>query len=161
MDIYVPSAVLDELQATKTGSPAESCLILKMASAFGGSMKAELGRFPKNNAWATLHHITDLEAHCRDQIGTAREYTYELSNLGTMRVAPTTGGGIILERLIFTQCGMVAGPALGINCASVQGGPLIISITWQDGIVEEDLVGHVARELEQRLVTASDTFATV
>ncbi|EEY16618.1 conserved hypothetical protein [Verticillium alfalfae VaMs.102] len=34
---YVPSAVLDELQATKTGSPAESCLILKMASAFGAA----------------------------------------------------------------------------------------------------------------------------
>ncbi|KAG7112162.1 alcohol acetyltransferase FCK4 like protein [Verticillium longisporum] len=160
MTQYVPSAMLEELQATETGSPAESSLILKMASAFASDMKAELGGFPNNNAWANVHHITDLEAHCRDQIGTACEYTYELSNLGSMRMAPTTGDGIILERLIFTQCGMVAGPALGFNCASVQGGPLIISITWQDGIVEENLVKHVARELEQRLITASDTFAT-
>ncbi|KAG7133429.1 alcohol acetyltransferase FCK4 like protein [Verticillium longisporum] len=111
MTQYVPSAMLEELQATETGSPAESSLILKMASAFASDMKAELGGFPNNNAWANL-------------------------------------------------CGMVAGPALGFNCASVQGGPLIISITWQDGIVEENLVKHVARELEQRLITASDTFAT-
>ncbi|KAM0334493.1 hypothetical protein ACHAQA_001522 [Verticillium albo-atrum] len=159
MTHYVPGAQLDEIQASEPQSAVESQHIIKLASDFSRNMDAEMRRFPDGTALADLRRIKDLEAHCTTQMGMARGYTYELSNLGSLRASDTAvPTPIALERLIFTQCGMVAGPALGFSCVSVQGGPLMISITWQHGIVDEQLVENVAQDIERRLAKGVDGF---
>jgi hypothetical protein len=106
-------------------------------------------RFPQGSALAGLGQIQDMWSHCKGQVGEKRQDTYELSNLGSV-ARPSSP--LYLERFIFTQCGMVAGPAMGFNCVSVRGGRMTIAITWQEGVVEESLVDDVAGDLKHRLV---------
>lgn len=57
-----------------------------------------------------------------------------------------------LEKLVFTQCGMPAGPAFGCSVVSVRGGPLVISLHWQEGAVKEGLMAEMKAFLERRLL---------
>lgn len=41
---------------------------------------------------------------------------------------------------------MVTGPAVGINVASVAGGPLTATISWQDTVVPDELGDAVQRD---------------
>ncbi|GAP92645.1 hypothetical protein SAMD00023353_5900070 [Rosellinia necatrix] len=134
-----------------------------LAREFGDDMRAELARFPARNAWAEIGGVADLVAHCRRRVGRPRGYTYELSNIGALAgisssssssssPSSSSSARIGLEKLFFTQSGMVTGPALGFNCVSVASGPLTIAITWQEGVVEEDLVDSIARDLSERLI---------
>lgn len=47
--------------------------------------------------------------------------TYEVSNLGVVRLPENPGGRSVLrlEKLVFTQCGMVTGPAIGVGVVSL------------------------------------------
>ena len=57
-----------------------------------------------------------------------------------------------LEKLVFTQCGMPAGPAIGCSVVSVGGGPLVVSLHWQEGAVEERLLNEMKEYLERKLL---------
>lgn len=48
-----------------------------------------------------------------------------------------------LERLVFTQCGMVVGAAFGCSVVSVRDGPLVLGFTWQQGVVDEALMDGI------------------
>ncbi|KAH6954140.1 alcohol acetyltransferase [Fusarium avenaceum] len=150
---YVPHIELDTIVAHEGFSKSEESGISELASFFSHDLVNKVKPFPHGtNMAGQLNQIKDALQHCQSQSGQKRQYTYELSNLGsTSSIVPPEGSGITLERLAFTQCGLVAGPALGFNCVSVKGGPLTLSITWQTGIVLESVVARVANELEARL----------
>ena len=57
-----------------------------------------------------------------------------------------------LEKLVFTQCGMPAGPAIGCSVVSVGAGPLVVSLHWQEGAVEERLLNEIKEYLERKLL---------
>ncbi|KAI9367067.1 alcohol acetyltransferase [Aspergillus egyptiacus] len=146
----VPRAQLTEIERCEPGSASETRSIIRLAESFSRDIATQVREFPHGGMVTQLSRIPDLVSYCRDQSGKQRQYTYELSNLGpTSGVSPPTGSGLRLEKVLFTQCGMVAGPAMGFNCVSVRGGTLTISITWQRGVVEEPLVEQVARDLER------------
>lgn len=42
---------------------------------------------------------------------------------------------------------MIAGPAVGVNVASVKGGVLTVGISWNEGVVEDELVDGLAENL--------------
>ncbi|CAG7561094.1 unnamed protein product [Fusarium equiseti] len=134
------------------GSMAEGQSTIELAQSFGSDMTMKAGQFPHGSMVTRLNRIEDLVSHFQSQGGTERKYTYELSNLGsTSDISPPNGSNLKLEKLIFTQCAVVAGPAIVFNCVSTRGGPLVISVTWQEGIIEESLVDRVVQELEDRL----------
>lgn len=82
-----------------------------------------------------------------------RGYTYELSNIGVVDIpAFERDEGVKLEKLIFTQCGMPAGPAVACNAVSMKGGTLVLSLTWHEGAIGEDIVGMLRGYLERRLL---------
>ncbi|KAL1885451.1 Alcohol acetyltransferase [Paecilomyces lecythidis] len=150
MTSYVPRARLNEIGRCETGSASEEHAIIQLAESFSRDIATKVRQLPHGGMVMQLSRIQDLLSHCRNKSGKQRQYTYELSNLGlTSNVVPPKGSGLKLEKVFFTQCGMVTGPAIGFNCVSVRGGPLTISITWQQGVVEESLVEHVARDLER------------
>lgn len=85
---------------------------------------------------------------------------YELSNLGRVQIrdpaqmTPDPRSEHPLARqqnVVLSQCG--TGPDLGINCASLDGSALTISITWHDRelphLVVDDLVRHLAGHFAQ------------
>ena len=57
-----------------------------------------------------------------------------------------------LEKLVFTQCGMAAGPAFGCSVVSVKSGLLVLSLHWQEGAVKEGLMAEMKTYLERRLL---------
>ncbi|KAK7419427.1 Alcohol acetyltransferase [Neonectria punicea] len=153
MSTHIPGTRLDAIRESKLHSRAEHQQIINLARRFGDAIAAELKRFPQGSALANLSQIQDLRAFCLSQEGGKRGSSYELSNLGAVEKWVSADGGLTLERLIFTQTGMVVGPAIGFNCVSIRRGPLTMSITWQHGIVDDVLIEVVARELEKRLMS--------
>ncbi|RBR07272.1 uncharacterized protein FIESC28_10771 [Fusarium coffeatum] len=149
---YVSGAELERIHGCEPGSAVEWQHIIGLAQSIGVDMVSKAGQFPHGSMVTALNRIQDLVSHFRSQGGTERKYTYEISNLGsTSDISSPDGSSLKLEKLSFTQCAVVAGPAIVFNCVSTRGGPLVISITWQEGIVEKSLIDHVVRELEGRL----------
>jgi hypothetical protein len=150
---YVPHIELDRTVTHERFSESEAKGILELARFFSHDLVNKVKAFPHgSNMAGQLSQIEDPLQQCQSQSGQKRQYTYELSNLGsTSSIIPPEGSGVTLERLAFTQCGLVAGPALCFNCVSFKGGPLTLSITWQTGTVLESVVERVANELEARL----------
>ena len=48
---------------------------------------------------------------------------------------------------------MVAGPPIGVSVVSISRGPMVLAFTWQEGVVDEDLVRRVAAYVKRRLET--------
>ncbi|KAF4501665.1 hypothetical protein FAGAP_2117 [Fusarium agapanthi] len=149
---YVTEEELQKIKAYKQGSTTEEERVIDLARRFSNEVATKAKEFPHGSMATKLSQVHDIIQECHSQGGTQRRYTYELSNLGLVSsICPPEGSGIKLDRLIFTQCGFVAGPALGFNCVSTRGGDFTISITWQSGIVAQSVVEDVVQELQSRL----------
>ncbi|CCT75941.1 uncharacterized protein FFB20_00722 [Fusarium fujikuroi] len=149
---YISQQELQRFQNSARGSAAEEQHIIDLARRFSNEVATKVKEFPHGSMATKLSQVQNILQECLSQGGRERRYTYELSNLGLVSsICPPKGSGIKLDRLVFTQCGFVAGPALGFNCVSTRGGNFTISITWQRGIVAESVVEDVAQELETRL----------
>jgi Alcohol acetyltransferase len=139
-------------------SPAEDPrLIVKVAQRFYHDMSAELKRTPKNNVWASLFGDNiDWYAQAKGQLGKKRALTYEVSNVGSQRMFETQElqdeSLLKLEKMAVSQCGSVAGPVVAVNCISTPGGPLTITLAWQRGSCEEQLINDMVAYLSNRLV---------
>ncbi|KAH8669924.1 hypothetical protein BGZ61DRAFT_483229 [Ilyonectria robusta] len=152
MSTHVSNAKMKGIRESIPHSLTEHECIINLARDFGQDIAAEVKRFPRDSALANLWQIQDIRSHCLNQEGKKRECTYELSNLGATENQASADSPLTLERLMFTQSGMVAGPAIGFNCVSIRGGPLTMAITWQYGIVDESLINTLAHGLEKRLM---------
>lgn len=152
MITHVSRMKLKGIRESTPHSLAEHQCIINLAKEFGQDIAAEVKQFPQDSALANLWQIQDMLSHCLDQEGKERNCTYELSNLGAIENQAPADSPLTLERLVFTQSGMVAGPAIGFNCVSIRGGPLTMAITWQHGIVDKSLINILAHGLEKRLM---------
>lgn len=148
---HVAGSQLELIRNSVPRSSSERKHTLDLARNVSAHIASHVRRFSRGSAVAALSQMEDMWTHCASQVGQKRQDTYELSNLGA--VEKQDGSSLGLERFIFTQCSMVAGPAVGFSCVSVRGGPLTVAITWQDGIVEESLNRLVAQDLKKRLIS--------
>lgn len=149
LSTYVSGADLRKVENSKRGSTTEEQHIIQMAQFFSSDIATKVKQFPHGSMLTHLNGVKDLLSLCQSQAGTERLYTYELSNLGSASSVPTQpSDDLKFENLVFTQCGMVSGPAIGFNCTSIRGGSFTISITWERGVVEESLIEHVAEDLQ-------------
>jgi hypothetical protein len=67
-----------------------------------------------------------------------------------------------MEKLVFSQPAKASGSLLDFNAVSVDGGPLIVTVTWQKGVLsvgdereEREFVGRVCGKLENSLFEAA------
>ncbi|RTE82811.1 hypothetical protein BHE90_002741 [Fusarium euwallaceae] len=149
---YVPGTELSKIVGNASGSTVEEQHVIQLAQHFSNDITTKVKQFPHGSMFTNLSGVKDFLSLCQSQAGTERLYTYELSNLGSASSIPIQPSNHLkLDKLVFTQCGMVAGPAMSFNCASVRGGSLTISITWERGVVEESLIEQVAQDLEHQL----------
>ncbi|KAK0123963.1 hypothetical protein ONS95_008951 [Cadophora gregata] len=157
-DFSVP--LVSEIRATPEKSLEELDKIVEVGHIFSKDMAAELARSPKNNVWAGMFGVSDWYSQSRAQLGKKRPLTYEISNLGNLKVVDPErdikGTGLKLERMLVSQCGSVTGPVFCCNCVSIAGGPMTMTLTWQKGSMEERMIEDMARYLESRLMTGFD-----
>jgi hypothetical protein len=137
-------------------SEEETQLIIEVAQNFHLNINAELKRTPKNNVWAGMFGDIDWYEQAKSQLGKKRALTYELSNVGSQKMFETpelqVNSLLKLEKVLLSQCGSVTGPVLSVNCLSTHGGPLTITLAWQKGACEEQLINNMTAYLRRRLM---------
>lgn len=103
------------------------------------------------SALVAISGVEDFDTYCDKGMEGPRGATYEVSNLGAVAMG-NAGERVGVEKLVFTQCGMVVGPAIGCNIVSTAGGPLVVSLTWQEGVVGRGFMQGMKKYLERRLL---------
>jgi hypothetical protein len=156
-----PAALLSQLHDADITPDAEAETVWKIARHFQAQMKAELARTPKDNLVGLLPLVSDYHAFYKGKLDQKRAESFEVSNLGVFKdikgavaggeSATQKGGAWKIDSMTFSQGPMVVGPALAFNSVSVEGGPLNIMVTWQDGALEDgfgdEVVGKIQRFL--------------
>jgi hypothetical protein len=149
------SSIVQTARLAEEGSEEEKKLIESVAAEYTFSINTELERIPSEGPeiLKAISRINDLDQWCQEVLKRKRDETWEVSNLGVVKMPEEPEGTKVVsfEKMVFTQCGMVAGAAIGCSVASVYEGPLVVSLHWQEGIVEERIIKRLRDYLERRL----------
>ncbi|KAI9640925.1 hypothetical protein NHQ30_010766 [Ciborinia camelliae] len=150
------AALVNRMRHVKEESFEEEELI----AAIGNQLSAELSTELKGiqdrgvSLLRFVQDIVDLDTFCREKLSEERSETYEISNLGVVKmnqVPEESSSTLRLDGLIFSQCGSVHGSPIGCNVANLEGGPLVISLTWQKGGVDDEIMEGLQNFLKSRL----------
>ncbi|QSZ35121.1 hypothetical protein DSL72_007986 [Monilinia vaccinii-corymbosi] len=158
MSIEWNAELLNSMCHAAEGSLEEEKLIAAIGRQLTEELSAEIAKIAVEGVChlRMVDRITDLKAYSREALSRERWETYEISNLGVVRMNPVPEqSAFTLEGLIFSQCGMILGAPIGCNVANLEGGPLVISLTWQKGGVDDEIVVGLQEFLGRRLGASS------
>jgi hypothetical protein len=106
-----------------------------------------------NQPTGLLQYLKAFRPWTTSLVGKERDMSYEISNLGASKPNESRSG-IEMEKLLFSQPAKASGSLLDFNAVSVEGGPLVLTVTWQRGVLgvgdreEDGFVGKVCGKLE-------------
>ncbi|TAQ84848.1 hypothetical protein B7494_g6838 [Chlorociboria aeruginascens] len=154
------SSIITEIRASEHGGEAEWKVVRMIAAQFQRDLKKDLETIEKEGSTEALTGIAkikDFDEYCIGQIKKGkRGGSYEISNLGlTDMPNPDESEEYVklrLEKLIFSQSGMVAGSVMSLNIVTLKNGPMVLTITWQGESLEEEFVERLKGHLERRLL---------
>ncbi|KAI0543009.1 hypothetical protein GGR58DRAFT_450329 [Xylaria digitata] len=124
-----------------------------------GRLRAKTASLPRDDILALSGLVGDWHEFFRSKFGKARDTTWELSNLGSLNATDAGRSGPenvlrggkeghwFIDRAVFTQ-GTAVGSALCINVAGVAEHGVYVTISWQDGTVDIELVEEVVRDVQ-------------
>jgi hypothetical protein len=101
-----------------------------------------------NQPIGLLQYLKNFRPWTLGQIGKKREGSYEISNLVVFDPVAHVGSlpsPIRIEKTIFAQPANAAGACLNFNLVTTKGGPLVMTVTWQKGVLD---VKDTAQEVE-------------
>jgi hypothetical protein len=111
-----------------------------------------------NQPIGLLQYLKAFRPWTAGLVGKERDMSFEISNLGAYR-PKLQSNTLAMEKLVFSQPAKASGSLLDFNVASVAGGPLVVSVTWQKGVLGEGdgseeiaLVNSVRGKLEASLI---------
>ncbi|KAI4716128.1 hypothetical protein E4T48_07690 [Aureobasidium sp. EXF-10727] len=81
-----------------------------------------------------LQYLRHFRPWTEGQIGKERDMSFEISNLGAYSrglADEDVGSEIWMEKVIFAQPAKASGSLLNFNVVSIEGGPLVMTVTWQ------------------------------
>ncbi|KAB8302182.1 hypothetical protein EYC80_005628 [Monilinia laxa] len=148
------AALLARMRDVEEGSPEEEELLSAIGKRFSTELSTELANIHDDGVGLlrVVENIPDLDVYCREGLLRERAETYEISNLGMVRMnAVPAQTAFKLEALIFSQCGMVTGAPIGCSVVNVEGGPLVITLAWQEGGVADEIMVGLQGFLRGRL----------
>ena len=132
------------------------------ASFFQAQLSAELAKNGRDTLAGLLPYVSDSVAFYRKKFGRPRETTFEVSNVGAVQMGIGRVGsmgssgarklealGWEVQSLTFSQGAQPVGAAFSVNVASVPGGPLRLAVSWQEGVIEENIIDEVVRDFEK------------
>lgn len=98
-----------------------------------------------NQPIGLLQYLHNFRSWTLGQIGRKRESSYEISNLVVFDpvLRPTEKPKVSIEKTFFAQPAAAVGPCLNFNLVTTKGGPLVMTATWQEGVLE---IGNVEQE---------------
>jgi len=118
-----------------------------------------------NQPIGLLAYLNGFRPWTLGQVGKPRECSYEISNLVVFDPVAKTGSlgpsesAIKVEKTIFSQPANAAGSCLCFNVVSTKGGPLVMTVTWQRGILglgqdekESEFVRKICSRVKELIV---------
>ncbi|KAI4735292.1 hypothetical protein E4T50_14182 [Aureobasidium sp. EXF-12298] len=115
-----------------------------------------------NQPIGLLQYLKAFRPWTVGRVGKERDMSFEISNLGAFK--PTQESSLLaMEKCVFSQPAKASGSLLDSNAVSNQGGPLVLTITWQKGVLgvgdgreERAFVERVCGKLEVFLTEIAD-----
>lgn len=128
-------------------------LVWKLATAVRESMKARLAQIPRNDIMGMLAWVSDWKQYWLGQLDKPRRVTWEISNVGSMPRLPDNDSRDKpqwrIEQSIASQSVGVTSGSFVVNVSGLAGSGINLALTWQEGILEEDLVDGVKADLDK------------
>ena len=85
-----------------------------------------------------MKKIPDMVKFFQDKIGKDRGTSFDVSNLGFMRVEEGEGWGI--GKMVFSRSASVVGSAIAVAVVTGGDGALTVGFCWQEGAVKRHLI---------------------
>lgn len=108
-----------------------------------------------------LRYLFSIRNWLAGRIGKQRDSSYEVSNIGSFDAENNSSGNgdnaARITKMAFAQPGHVSSSVMAFNLASVKGGNLIYSVTWQQGALgigeenEDSFVHSICATIRQDL----------
>lgn len=106
-----------------------------------------------------LKYVKDFHTElCLSKVGKERGASYEVTNVGVFDPLPpppsSSGGGEDrpkIGRMVFSQSASVIGCAIEVSVIMGGDGCLVLVFAWQEGAVEDGLVGKIMDGVEREV----------
>ncbi|KAI1825998.1 hypothetical protein F4861DRAFT_499799 [Xylaria intraflava] len=153
----------DRDQVAEEAGISEDAAVWAFARDMTARLRAKAASLPRDDVLALSGLVGDWHEFFRSKFGKARDGSWELSNLGRLSAVdagsydnPELGNGMeegkdglwFIDRAVFTQGANATGAAFNVNVSGVAGRDVCATISWQDGIVNADLVEAVVSDLQ-------------
>ncbi|KAF5974831.1 hypothetical protein FCOIX_8022 [Fusarium coicis] len=137
---------INEAQTKPNMSANLEATIWSCAKALRDRLSAKLDLGTKNDHIGLAKFVKDWQSFVKDH-GKTRLYSWEISNIGVIH-GKAEGDKWAIENATFTQTAPTFGSALTFSVISAMGGDLVVTNTWQVGVVEEDFAVGVSSDVE-------------
>lgn len=119
------------------------------ARAVRSTIQTELAKKGTDNPVSLLRYVSDMHKFYTEKIGKERKVSFELSNLGLVKVGGGKQGGWEVGRCVFSQTPNITGPP--VVCSAVTGGDgcCVLTFTWLEGVLGEEMVGAVVEGVKR------------
>lgn len=162
---YSEMVVLDRSQEEDDWATNPSSKFWEAARKTSADLKAAASTL-HNQPIGLLQYLKNFRPWTTGQIGKDRETSFEISNLGAFSPSSDDEDNracVSIEKVIFSQPAKATGSLLDFNAVSVKGGPLVMTVTWQLGVLglptgmeEKALVKNVCSKLESLICEIAD-----
>ncbi|RGP70862.1 hypothetical protein FLONG3_7318 [Fusarium longipes] len=127
-------------------------LVWSRARKIKDELKQKTSSLPANDGLQALNSITDWTDFLVERDGQKRKRTWEVSNIGMLTQAAENGDDKrTIWHAMFTNGPMVSSDPMSISVISVKNGTLTLGITWNDGVVDDQLMEGLREDLESCL----------
>lgn len=130
-------------------------LIWGAATSLGQSLRSKVASLPKNDQMGLIGFVSDWQQFWANKLGKHRNDSWACSNVGSFKASDSgskaEGGAWTIDRLVFTQGALPAGPAFQVNVVGVENKGMSITFSSQGGIIDETLVKAVASDIQTSL----------
>jgi hypothetical protein len=115
------------------------------------TVQAVLRNKGKDSSINLLQFVDDYQEElCLSKVGKEREGSFEVSNIGFVD-SPTDPEKTRLQGMVFSQSASVMGNAIEFSVVTGGDGCLVVSVSWQEGVVEPELVNKVIESAKQEM----------
>jgi hypothetical protein len=141
-----PSAAVNALRSAK-GEELDD-LVWSHARKIKDELKQKTSTLPANDGLQALRSITDWTEFLAERDCQKRRRSWEVSNVGMLtQVAENEDDKRVISHAMFTNGPMISSDPMSISVISVKNGMLTLGITWNDGIVDDQIMEGLRGDL--------------
>lgn len=111
------------------------------------TIQAETSKRGKDSATGLLSYAGDMRQFFEKKIGQPRGTSFEISNVGVFNKPEYGSTPWSIGKMVFSQSAGVVGASLQLSLITGGDGRLVITLSWLEGIVDNDFALSVLQDL--------------